>query len=66
MYICTQCNHIFEEGEGKVIKENQEVSDNISDFIRYFYLCKDFFCFYKPLAFLIDCIIIFLAFKASS
>lgn len=23
MYICTQCNHIFEEGEGKVIKENQ-------------------------------------------
>lgn len=23
MYICTQCNHIFEEGEGKVIRENQ-------------------------------------------
>lgn len=23
MYICTQCNHIFEEGEQKVIKENQ-------------------------------------------
>ncbi len=23
MYICTQCNHIFEEGEQKVITENQ-------------------------------------------
>ena len=23
MYICTQCNHIFEEGEAKVIHENQ-------------------------------------------
>ena len=23
MYICTQCNHIFEEGEAKTIKENQ-------------------------------------------
>lgn len=23
MYICTQCNHIFEEGEAKTIKQNQ-------------------------------------------
>ena len=23
MYICTQCNHIFEEGERKVVHENQ-------------------------------------------
>ena len=23
MYICTQCNHIFKEGEGKVITESQ-------------------------------------------
>ena len=23
MYICTKCNHIFEEGEAKIIRENQ-------------------------------------------
>ena len=35
MYICTQCNHIFEEGEGKIAVDVWAVIDELMETVKY-------------------------------